>query len=103
ALSYRHFIIRDARQEGLVARETISILPVFRGGDATNRNDSHVLFESELGIRLEADRQSLPVFGNTALPTGRVILGSARLRSLGNRVGSDTALNVDIDRVSLRT
>src|SRR5690606_626850 len=99
ALSYRHFKIREAKQEKLIKKETINLLPQFAGGVAKNK--SHVLFETDLGLKLEADRQDLPILGNVAIPSGRIVLGSARLRTFGLHNGTDTRVDLDVERVSL--
>lgn len=101
-LSYRHFVVRQGKQEQPVRNETISLLPQFAGGIARNHGRG-ILFETNLGVKIETDRQDIPLLGHRVIPSGRVLLGSARHRTFGGFATSDTRIDIDIERVSLHS
>lgn len=103
SIRYSHFVVRTARQEQLRSSESISLLPQVRAGGAVNNPRSHLLFESEVGLNLKSRSNHLPLAGAVKIPTGQISIASARLRSFGSRASSDTRLDIEVEKVSLRT
>jgi len=102
-IRYTHFIVKKGRQRNLRDAQDISLLPQIRVGDANNNSNSHVIVESEVGIRLSTSNNYIPTVGNVQLPNGQVSLASASVRSINERVNSETRLDVEVERIQLRS
>lgn len=102
-IRYTHFIVKKGRQRNLRDAQDISLLPQIRIGDANNNSNSHVIVESEVGIRLSTSNNYIPSVGNVQLPNGQVSLASASVRSINERVNSETRLDVEVERIQLRS
>src|SRR5690606_35985896 len=70
-------------------------------GTSRHRGANSTLFETELGLRVDARFEDIPELGKVPIPTGKVYVGEARLRSDTPKFGSDSRLELGIDRVDI--
>jgi hypothetical protein len=99
---YNHYVVKAGPQEELLDRhEGLSLINKVRHGSRRYRNGRTTLFETEAGIRIDANFEELPEIGSVPIPDGQIHLGSARLRSFSPKVGSDHQVNLNIDQVEL--
>lgn len=102
-IRYTHFNVKKGRQRQLRDAQDISLLPQLRIGDANNETNSHLIIESEVGLRLSTTTNYIPRVGNVQLPNGQVSIASASVRSINQRVNSETRLDVEVERIQLRS
>ncbi len=99
---YSHFVVRDGLQEGILDRyEGLNVLNRIRTGVSRHQHDRTTVFETEVGVRIDADFEELLNIGKVPIPSGKVYVAGARLRSFTPKFGSDNRLEVGIDRVEV--
>ncbi len=102
-IQYTHFNIKKGRQENLRDARDISLLPQLRVGDTNFNSNSQVILETEVGLRLNTSSNNVPTIGNVQLPNGQISIASASMRTLNQRVNSETRLDVEVERIQLRS
>ena len=102
-IKYTHFNVKKGRQRNLRDSQDISLLPQIRIGDVNNNSNSQFIVESEVGLRLSTSTNYIPTVGNVELPNGQISLASASMRSIHERVNSDTRLDIEVERIQLRS